>query len=668
MCDVLDRCPNAFGTPLAYRSRNECAAILGFLITCRLNREELGDRQDRYVVEQIEPEIDATQLDACLEWLASASCEELQLGRDDSPCGNVILFDDDDEATDPPDPPADLDELCEDDEDCLEKLFCAGSKVDKQKGIETCRVCRPRIGEGEDCRQARCLPPLYCKLQGEYAACNEPGANCDLLCAKPEADDFRCYADEQCASGWCNTLRDDLGGWGRCDPGGELGDPCEGDYDPFGEILMVCRPEFHCEEATCQDKRPNGSPCSDNYACEIGQCDEETHICGRRDGSSCGYQAECETNICIEGICGLPGDGKCLLDEHCAGDEYCAGACQPPNCSCSGCPVGQCTSGNGSTGCEEDRHCASGMCEDGVCVQPKQLGDPCSAPYECYPIGRCENGVCVSAAGPGETCTGLDSCQQPFLCIDGRCEVMNLTCAPARAGELCAWLRVCDEDSYCDLLGGVRCKKRAQVGKPCETSLIPGVKTCVVGAACRFDEASGDNRCVALPTTGEVCSEACAEESFCWEGTCQADPVGSFCDYDKPCPDDLRCHDDREVCVPQSTEGGECESISDCVDDLFCEDRTCAPPKGLDAECYENVECREELFCSNDSRTCVKDLGLGEACSTSADNPCAAGLYCDSGTCLAAAGLGESCSSNRECESGICFHSFCAVQDQCVMP
>ena len=664
MCEVLERCPGSFGAPIAYRSLNECVAILDFVLTCRLTEEELGDDRSVWGVEKRPAEVDEDGVAACTQWLEAASCDELRSFEGDNPCSNVAVFhfgdDDDDFEVDEPEGTAAVDELCEQNEDCRPQLFCTGGGVNRDAGIAYCRVCRPRAGEGEDCAMTLCVDGMWCR----GAQTDEP-----MRCAPPEVDGFRCYANEQCASGFCNQSLDDGGGWGLCDPGGTSGDPCEDEYRSDGVIQPTCREGFHCEDGTCQPRRPNGQPCSDAYSCEVGNCHEPTGICGAPDGEPCSWDGECAGNACVEQTCGLS-DGQCFLDSDCASGEICAGACQPPDCECSGCPVGQCMPSGNAQGCVDDFDCAFGECIDSVCKEPA-VGDACEHTGDCYPL-QCVNGACATKAGPGQECGSIDSCQEPFLCIDGTCQIMNLTCEPARAGQRCAWLRVCDDSSWCDLLDNVTCKPRANVGEVCQTTPLRGVETCMPGATCTYDESSGDSRCVALPRVGEACTSACADAT-CVNGMCEGPPIGTPCRYhdDRPCPGELRCHRDREICVPRSEEGGDCEEFTDCAAGLFCENYdSCVPRRSVGEDCRDTYECTEQLWCDRETYTCQPRLQAGSECRSS-DDSCSVGTFCPAGvsTCEPANPNGADCGSDQECQSGTCYdYDFCAVSAMCVVP
>lgn len=665
MCGVLDRCPGGLGYPIAYRSRRECVAILDFAISCRLTEDEISDDVSVWGVEQNRPELDDEAVAACIEWLAEASCDEVARGGEGTPCALAFAGDDDDDDDDSGSRA--VDEECGGDYDCRPELYCQPGGADPEAALVTCQVCKPRRGVGEECQQygRQCAESLHCRYE-------EDGPR---LCAPLDPDGTRCVESEQCASGFCNETLDELGGWGQCDPGGREGDACRDESETEG-LGSDCRLELHCDGGTCQPRRENGATCSDGWECAAYLCEEGT--CGRADGSACYDHPECASGLCIEEVCSPRQDGACVRDEQCEAPEICQGACRPPDCYCSGsgCPIGTCsTEGGGGGGgyCEDDSDCASGDCDDGACTTPRAIGDPCAESYECYPLGTCGNGVCVERFDPGEECGALDSCKEPFLCIDGRCELMNVVCEPAAAGELCAWLRVCDEDSWCDLFDGVTCKPRAGEGEECQTSFIPGIETCRTGLTCEGDE-SGTFRCRARPAIGDPCTTTCIEGAFCFEGTCQSGPIGQPCDeYDAPCPAGLFCDDRSEVCLPPGGQGAPCEESSHCTEEFFCESyRDCQPRRGVGESCNDTQECRHELHCSNDTYTCQADLSEGELCDARYA-PCAEGLWCPNGgidpSCTELTAAGEPCSSNEECESGACYsYSWCQAAPDCVIP
>lgn len=666
LCQTIDRCPDGLGYPIAYRNTSECAAILNFLFTCRLTERDVGNDTTVFGVKQITPDMDEEEARACIAWLEEAECGALRQTGENSPCANVFQSDDDEGDVNVG--TAAVDEPCNDDSDCQPDLYCVSGSSDPETGVVYCQVCKPRLGAGEECQQVdrSCQEGLHCKYFE-----NEP-----RKCAELDPDDTRCVEHEQCQSGFCDQNQDVLGGWGYCSSDGNEGDDCIPNTQE--EAGPGCRLDLFCESGTCTPRRENGASCSEHFQCQNSNCHVEQEggsgTCGLPDGMPCSYGEQCANQICIDETCGGP-EGACTADEQCDDGEYCAGACRPPSCSCggSGCPVGTCTpQGEGGGGaCSDDSECPAGECNNGECTLGKQIGDACSASYECYPLGYCSNGACVERHDPGQACTALDSCKEPFLCVDGKCEIMNLQCSPASSGERCAFLRVCDDASYCDLLDGVTCKPRARQGESCTSSPIRGVETCAKDSYCAAGD-SGETTCQARADVGEPCDGPCVDGAYCAGGVCQGDPVGRPCGYDTPCPPGLVCSDDAEVCLPPGGEGANCRETIECADEFFCENYdTCQPRRGQGQECRDTSECQKQLHCDDTSYTCVPDLGSGDPCDDRVQ-PCAEGLYCPSGidqTCQPKLPPASDCNSNNQCLSGVCYSSsFCQAGPRCKIP
>lgn len=671
LCDAVERCPDALGRPIAYRTKAECAAILSYLFTCRMTETQVGEFES-VGLEQVVPNIDEQASQACVDWLKSASCDEINFDTENgNPCSAAFQINDDDDDDQGGEQQVGPYESCYQTSQCQPGLYCAPETYDHENGISYCQVCVARVGLGEPCSVAEnCL---------EAFTCGYDEATNTSKCIEKSNDWEECTTPVNCKSDFCNYTmgREGQGGYGKCDPGGNPGDPCE-IFDGVQGPDANCRYENYCDGNVCVARKPLGEPCTGNNQCVIGTCGEG--FCGKPDGVECYDRNECSSQMCIQGICGAQAPGQCQSDDACAADEFCAGACEPPDCYCSGtgCQVGTCTKNGTQTGnndvqtCDDDYQCLSGRCDNGTCAPMPVLGDACDQSYQCYPLGFCSNGVCVEKFSPGKECSGgMDSCKEPFLCVDGRCEIMNLACEPAQAGELCAMFRVCDENSWCDLVGGIRCKPRARLGAPCETSYIPGTQTCEAGAVCQPDE-SGTTRCVAAPAIGEPCTSFCADGANCVDGVCAAYPAGIACDpygAAEPCPDGFVCADRRDyICVPPVTAGGQCRESYECAAGLMCDSQTCVDRYSEGQSCQSSEQCREDLYCSRQSYTCAVRLAEGQSCEVTEES-CAVGYQCKDGTCTAALQIGEDCEYDSECATGVCYRSImCAVEAQCRIP
>lgn len=642
LCDLLDRCPEVLGgVPIAHRNREECKLILDFGLACELVEAREGD----FTVRRRPIDLSAEEAEACIGWLESVSCDAFG-GEDDSPCAAVLSFGEDDGS---PGSGGEgrLNDSCSSDDMCGSELYCSGGGIDPDRAVSICEVCRPRLTEGEPCTtlSARiCAEGLYCRFVDDMPR----------SCQPPQPNEARCIENEECASGYCNSDRDPLGGRGICDESGNVGDPCE----------RTCRYENYCNGGTCAARRPSGEACTDGEQCLAFLCNDD-RICGAPDGQGCRRDEDCASRRCAGGVCGGSSDGSCFDDEQCPDGQLCnfdTDRCVEPQ------PDG--------APCRRDEECRSDFCtDDDRCGARPSVGDPCTSfSGDCALDAYCSQGRCALRAAPGEACDSLEACQLPFLCQGGRCRLPNLACMPARAGEPCALLRVCDDDSWCDFVGGVVCRSRFGIGEECQASPVPGVRVCAAGSLCLADE-TGTSRCLAQAREGDGCgagSIGCAEGLACVEGTCMpAGDVGRPCDdFGDPCPAPLFC-DRRETCQAPGGEGADCADQDECVEGYYC-DSTCTTKKPMGAECRDTFECQDDLWCNTLSgdrtETCVADLVIGSECD-SREQPCAAGSYCPPGltTCTAFAADGDDCSSDEECLSGVC-EGICLASAMCVLP
>jgi len=655
MCDWIDRCPDST-YPIAYRDRDECIAIMCFALTCRLVDQEVGG-VEVYGVEQHVPEVDPADAAACAAWLDAASCDamEQENAGSASPCANVMVVDDGGGGGS-----AQLGDSCEN-QSCDDGLFCAPGDYAEAEHQLTCRVCEELPGVGEPCSPSgTCAEDAYCTWVGEESEC-----------LALEGDGSECTSSYQCASGFCNP------GSQTCDPDGELGDDCSvttdcrGGYcstsshvceerkengEPCGSDDECANTAWHVATGVCG--LPNGDPCSSyaDYQCASGNCDDTSSTCQAKKaiGSPCEDSTECVTSYCDYNTSTC--QERCYTDEECEEDEFCDWDLE--RC------LSKLEDGNG---CDDDDECVSGYCNfDDVCQQKPGIGDECSSTYDCYPEGYCANNACAPRLPPGAGCEVLDSCAEPFLCIDGRCRIMNIACRPAHAGELCAYFRVCDDDSYCDRFDLFTCKPRKGIGEACGST-----EECTLDAYCAYGNEGGE--CTYRGGEGAECqgTEGCLENLYCVDSVCDPGPVGMPCDrYDAPCPGDLFCND-YDVCEEPRSEGEDCDDYYEpCAEGLYCDTIDgCLPPHGLGEECGTWEPCAADLYCASDY-TCQPAAGENEACDY--PNPdCGDGLYCESGTyvCVAKAADGEPCTSEEQCLSGVCDYTYgCLATEECLMP
>lgn len=648
VCDMLARCPDAFGFAIAYRSRAECQSILNFSLTCRLT-EESGTTGTTYGIMQTTPMVDDAHAAACSAWLESANCMEIANGRTGTPCDEVIA-----PAVSSTSTPAlaGAGEACRSDTDCAADLYCPSPTVDGSIGLVTCQVCASRLAEGAACPG----PTTRACIEGLHCTYVPSGPR---TCQRPDPDGTTCYDDGQCTSGFCDENLDPIAGVGQCDAHGNDGEACLHSGD--------CRRALFCDGTTCHLLRTPGEACSSDDHCTIGQCDEAAGVCGVPLGGTCAASSQCEMGACVSGTCSTSGSGTCFTSADCTGGQICLAST-----SHCGLPLA-----NGAA-CEQDEECTSRWCNRDlvdVCATRPGIGDPCSATEACGPRAYCQSGACVARHGPDQACPmATDSCLAPFVCLTGHCDLINLACRPAAAGEQCALLRVCDDASYCDVVSGLTCHARAAAGAPCTRSVVPGVEVCALGSTCT-DDGTGHASCAPLPTGGQACTTTCADGGYCDHGVCRGAPIGRSCEpfgTSMPCPAGLYCDQDLRVCLTRGAIGASCSQDTDCDDGSYCMyHEHCVARLGAGQSCSFTLPCGPGLFCdTRNGSTCVALLGAGEACDWT-QSSCAAGYHCPASTmvCTALLPAGASCTSNDTCASGTCYsHSFCQASAECTMP
>ncbi len=697
-CDVIDRCPN--GYPIAYRSREECQDILCWAATCRLEDDEVSDVH-HYRLEQHIPDVSAPDAELCAQWLQSAPCEVLdgsnaEQDGEPNPCDGLFVAGDDGDDDDDNGGGIAVGASCEEATyDCTSGAYCKAGAIVEAEGAYACAVCTALPQEGEDCSgNSDCAGDLACVYDDEPA-----GSTCIV---RREAG-ASCTTSDACTSGFCNF------GTNVCDDGGEPGDACT--------VRADCRQGF-CD-GVCRNQLRGGEVCGDPSQCSGGECDEATNVCGRADGLQCSYGSQCASNHCDDAtsLCapGVVLGGSCQYDDDC-GSGYCAypGYFCAERCDsdadcgdgerCGDYPYTCLPLGEDGATCRGDEDCVSGWCDQDSeqCGKQPEIGDACTGYSSCYPFGYCRNGFCAAREEPGADCEGYDSCQEPFLCLEGKCRIINLQCEPAEAGELCAYLRVCDGNSYCDFGGSFRCRLRVPQGESCGST-----EQCRPNLFCDYQ---GGAVCAPRALAGAACTDddGCRDGLFCMDdgtgaATCGAGPLGLPCDsYGAPCPDGLVCVDDRcaepgvageacdsydapcadgfncvyDVCEAPRAEGVSCNDYGAvCEVGLYCDSsQGCTRAPGATEPCSYSIPCADEAYCDYSDYLCKPDLQQDAACDGSYDE-CAAGLLCEYDStaglskCRAMGATGEDCDDDEECSSGACDYTFgCLATAQCIAP
>lgn len=231
---------------------------------------------------------------------------------------------------------------------------------------------------------------------------------------------------------------------GSGDGGAGMGQPC-GDGKECATGLL-CAESQQCLLA-------GGIDCEQDTECASGECEDRNAICATPIGAACDPgerdQVPCPTNAvcdpaskrCIGNI-----GARCSTDGHCATEkctgnqcvmkappinpgEPCVDACpEPMTCSATN---HVCVEQIGRP-CTESKQCASGLCEQAVCAEPR-LGRNCTADGICGPDQKCfpvQTDLMRCGWAPGHPCAGNAECSSSW-CNGGTCSRDDGKCESA---------------------------------------------------------------------------------------------------------------------------------------------------------------------------------------------------------------------------------------------
>lgn len=314
--------------------------------------------------------------------------------------------------------------------------------------------------------------------------------------------------------------------------------------------------------------------------------------------------------------------------------------------------------------------CASGegYCDgSSICRALPASGEPCST--VCALGSVCHGGTCSAPRAAGETCATNAECVSGSLCVGGTCATpgaVGASCDDSHAchigstcsGGMCAaGLESCADsstctDGYCEGRGTYDCRAPGGVGAPCD-----GPEACIPGTVCNYTS----SLCQPAPTPGEECNSlsGCGDNNYCdWRETtpiCKPLPtVGESCATGGIIID----------AAPRPA-GGRPGRGSACAEGLVCHwtsdglDPTCQYPPGPGEECTDGVcipgyVCR--YFEDGSPSICSEPPGPGDICY---GEGCPDGYYClyddlsGSSTCALQHGAGEGCGYREECSTGL---------------
>jgi hypothetical protein len=337
----------------------------------------------------------------------------------------------------------------------------------------------------------------------------------------------------------------------------------------------------------------------------------------------------------------------CESNSNCPGNTICSeeGFCTSVNMVCTS-----------DSDCEDDQTCSglsvvSADCVDcvseGLCKVPS--GGDCSLDSDCEDdvdvslICHSEEKICFPDPATGNFCGDDSDCSIDGVTIEGKsgafCNEYGVSgfCAEQGAGGSdCLWSTDCQTNA-------------------CYNFLIPGMGcSCSASVECVGDKVCQNGMCKG--EAGEVCS---GSDIYCAAGTfCSADDV---CVSEGACSNNLDCDPD-EVCTLGScaeyVEPLSCLIDSNCADGKYCKDNFC---QSLPA-CVRSSNCPSGFVCQD--RVCVVEAKSGEECDSNSD--CGEDLLCSSnGECITE---GDPFNSCTDAGGTLCdFDESCLVEDRGVV-
>ena len=550
---------------------------------------------------------------------------------------------------------------CEDGQTCSATRDCGGGNGTAVCFLGECASCHDGVKSGDetgiDCGTALRSPANG--LASIVAGGNPPSLGCPAC-----ADGQGCLHDLDCSE---NSVCDTLSG-----------------------VCVSCTNGVQDGNETCVDG--GGAHCG--AVCEVGH--------------NCSSSMDCQTHVCLGGVCAKPVDVNSTLCVEGSEDSW------PVACYAPSCRDGVLTIGAGETGvdcggpscrligeacpdgvsCRYGADCESGSCYksnadddlgkctscsnsaldpgeigidcSGTCTKRCGVGQACAADGDCVTGARCENETCVSCSD------GIQN--QGELCVDGGGPVcgaqQDLRC---NSGDTC-------EDAARDCAGGTS-NARCVDGfcASCGNSIKDGDETCVDGGGsclpkqCSLGDGCGTHTDCSTGwcnTTASpaVCSAVPAAVA-CSDGV--KDPLEACIDGGGPvCGGQLglTCADHDTCTTHADCTSGVCNTASGHCGDPCLDGVTNFGEAGPDCggtsacgKCADGVACvdgRRDCrsgFCSNITSTCVSCndgiRNLGEACVDGG------GLVCGA-TCA----TGKRCTKDGDCSRGL----FCHVADPLV--
>ena len=471
-----------------------------------------------------------------------------------------------------------------------------------------------------------------------------------------------------------------------------------------------------CVSSTCQTK-PNGSACSNDFACVSGHCVDGV-CCGT---ASCGTCLACNivnSSGNLDGVCRSVAAGAvephalCAVTPNtsCGTDGKCNGA-------------GVCERWNGGTcaptsGCADvhDKVSATGTCNgNGACVA--------GAPVPCSTGFLCVSGACASDCTAQNESTNCDT-TDGFTCIGGSCQKIGQGSSCTSGAQcltgncvdgVCCASASCTDCSSCNVGGSVGvchavaagtadgiCVATCLSGKPTEMSgLCDGSGACRGPTGCQAGYLCTGGSCATNCTADHASTNCDTVSGYGCIGTlCQKAGQGSACTASNQCAngscvDGICCATATcgtcQACNVKNTSGildGVCRGVgAGVVEPHNLCSVTASSGCGTDGKCTANALCEQWISsaCMAPPTTCPSDThlkfttdgicnGAGACSSSGATAACPAGTLCVGSACATSCtteNQGTNCDTlaGYACMGGVCQKAgqgaACTANNQC---
>jgi hypothetical protein len=328
-------------------------------------------------------------------------------------------------------------------------------------------------------------------------------------------------------------------------------------------LPVFCNGQVDQSTPSCPTTCNSNADCDDN-----AYCDDVTDTCvaDLDDGLACGGDDQCESGHCQNGFC-------------CQSGDCCESAVDCP-ANYSGAPV--CTVASACQGQRDLAVCVDSECgtlnntpDDSAC-DAGTIADTCGP----YPSLICDGSIVQTEPSCATSCSGDTECDTNAYCnAQSQCEFDEINgsvcsrdsqCESGHCenGFCCANGDCCANDDDCSHLDiATNCDSQSS----CQGTRTDGI--CNASFECASQAADDDSACSGLPTEDCGPYPALACTSAVSQPANQAALCATSCSIDADC--DTSAHCDAGECVPDSGQGGFCNSQADCGSGLTCVDSIC---------------------------------------------------------------------------------------------